>query len=310
MSILSFKPIKPVDSSKIENSESIINLPDDIAIAEEKIDGCRAFLYNNHFYSRTGLQFTYEPEHILDFFKILRMHNIILDGEIYVPGKTSSTVSGIISATIHRAEEIQTQYGALHYYIFDILRTPDGSSCAEYPYKTRHDMLKYFYNTFIGDKTQSRYIHIAENNIDLGVSKVQMLKDVWGHGGEGVVLKYTESSYAGSKNTPWVKFKKVDEADLFISDFSYSDKTGGISSVILSGMVYDEKFERYLPREVCKCSGFSNQQKDAFLSNPGVFLNRVVKISYMERTEDGKIRHPKFVSWHLDKTPNDCIWEV
>ena len=38
------------------------------------------------------------------------------------------------------------------------------------------------------------------------------------------------------------------------------------------------------------------------------YVEKVCEITGMEITEDGAIRHPKFVKWRPDKNPTDCIW--
>lgn len=305
-----FKPTKPVDSSKFDNVDQLMFLQGDAIVAEEKIDGCRAMLYNGQFFSRTDRPFKFEPPHLTVFFQDLRMPNLCLDGELYIPGKNFSTISGMLSAKPDVALELQEMYGKAHYYIFDILCTPDGETKEYAPYSARHELLKYFYNTFIKGRYADQYIELAVNNVERGIDKHQYLNEVWSRGGEGVVLKYSSSLYKPDRARPWIKIKKSDEADLFISGFNQSPKTGKVSSVALSGMVYDSDVDYYMPKEICSCSGFPDEVMLMFEQTPWAFLNKVVKIQYMEVTSAGKIRHPKFVGWHLDKDPRDCIWEV
>ena len=50
---------------------------------------------------------------------------------------------------------------------------------------------------------------------------------------------------------------------------------------------------------------------DEILLNWKDYIGKVAEITAMEvMRETQGLRHPKFVSWRLDKVPRDCQWET
>jgi len=56
-------------------------------------------------------------------------------------------------------------------------------------------------------------------------------------------------------------------------------------------------------------SGFSDEIKEDFLTNPNKYKDRVCLVNAMETTADFKLRHPKFVGFRDDITIEDCTFE-
>ena len=59
---------------------------------------------------------------------------------------------------------------------------------------------------------------------------------------------------------------------------------------------------------VCTCSGLDEDLKTTISKNQSMFIGKVVKISYMEKTEAGYPRHPRFEMFHESKTAAECTW--
>ena len=117
-----------VDDSKEQQVEKLHNLllsPD--YDAEEKIDGCHYMAFGCRLFSTEGCEKTDNYPHIRDFLVHLGMPNLVLDGEINFPGKTSQFVTRVTGASAAQACDFQEDYGYVHYTMWDILRTPKGT---------------------------------------------------------------------------------------------------------------------------------------------------------------------------------------
>ena len=128
----------------------------------------------------------------------------------------------------------------------------------------------------------------------------------------------------------WMKIKQSDEIDLFITGFEeatvlYKGKNteswpywrdingesvpvtkayymGWIGSLILSAYVDD------VSTRVCTSSGLSEAMLIDISANPQDYIDRVVKVGFMEKTEAGIPRHPTVICFHEDKLAIDCIY--
>lgn len=308
--------------------ETLILSPD--YAAETKIDGCHYLMGSHLFFSTNHIEKTHNFPHLRDFFKKLNMPNLILDGEINYPGRTSQYCTRVTGSDPYTAKIFQEQNGGIHYTIYDMLRTPKGTWMQKEPYFQRRRALEYFYNNFVKGTPFEEFIHITDMTIE---NKKQFIDDILNSGGEGAVIKQLNSPYLMGKRPmwTWMKIKQKDEADLIITGFEpptveysgtdfdnwpYWKEINGvmqpvskyyynnwIGAIILSAYVDGE-----LTR-ICTSSGIDENLRSDMSSFPENYLNRVAKIGYMERTEAGFPRHPKFISLHPDKTMDECTWE-
>ncbi|MFI3171140.1 MAG: hypothetical protein R3Y58_02030 [Eubacteriales bacterium] len=300
-------------------------------VAEEKIDGCHYLCYGGRFMSTENVEKTDNFPHLRDFFIRLGMPNIILDGEINYPGKTSQYCSRATGAAADTSVRFQNQHGAVHYTMWDILRTPKGTWLLNMPYKKRRAILEQFYNTYITDPELRKYIHLTtavQNN------KKDYFDSIIASGGEGCVLKNINSVYVMGKKPmwQWMKLKQKDEADLFIIGYKdatveYNGKSieswpywkevngvlvpvtkdyyfGWVGALVMGAYVNGEV------QQICTCAGLDENMKISLSENPDHYLGRVCKMSYMEKTEAGYPRHPRFESFHESKTSIECTWEL
>lgn len=299
--------------------------------AEEKIDGCHYLTFGCRLFSTEGCEKTDNYPHIRDFFVHLNMPNIILDGEINYPGKTSQYVTRVTGANTDVACAFQEDNGYVHYTMWDILRTPKGTWLIDRPYRERRAILESFYERFIKGSSMEQYIHLTERRTS---DKKAFYEEIIASGREGVVLKKIDSFYIMGKKPmwQWMKLKQKDEADFFVSGYEpakveYNGKNvvdwpywqeingvlrpvtknhhmGWIGSIQLSAYVNGE------PTVICTCSGMSEELRATISANKTAFLNKVAKVTFMEKTEAGYPRHPRFEQFHESKTAKECIWEL
>lgn len=297
--------------------------------AEEKIDGCHYIMSSGFFFSKEHIEKTDNFPHLRDFFLSLNMPNLLLDGEINYPGKTSQYCTRVTGSSAEVAQAFQQDYSPIHYTIFDILRTPKGTWLMQTPYKDRRKLLEYLYDNHIKFTPMAEYIHLTPIAYE---NKRTFKDDILASGKEGVVLKKLNGYYIMGKKPmwQWMKIKQADEADFIITGFEaptveYTGKDfdnhpfwrevngvnlpvtkyyyyNWIGSVILGAYV-DDKLTT-----VCTASGIDESLRKDMSEHPEKYLNKVARCGYMEMTEAGIPRHPKILDIHPDKSPDECLW--
>jgi ATP-dependent DNA ligase len=296
---------------------------------EEKIDGCHYKNLAGLFFSTENVEKTDNFPHLRDFFIQLGMPNLIVDGEINYPGKTSQYCTRVTGADPSTAKYFQDTNGYIHYTMFDMLRTPKGTWLIKEPFKNRRKLLEYFYEHHIKGTPIAEYIHLTRITYD---NKRKFKDDILEAGGEGTVLKKLGSLYVMGKKPmwQWMKIKQKDETDLVIMGFEppNQDTTstdfdswpywreingvhvpvskpfyyGWIGSVILGAYVDN------VLTKVCTASGMTEKIRKDMSENPNNYINKVVRTGYMELTEAGIPRHPKILDIHPDKMASECTW--
>lgn len=308
--------------------ESLFDSPE--YVAEDKVDGCHYFTVACRFFSTEHVEKTDNFPHLRDFFISLGMPNLILDGEVNYPGKTSQYCTRVTGADPSTAVAFQQKNGPIHYTIWDMLRTPKGTWMHNVPLKERRKTLEYFYNHYIKGTPMESYIHLTQWVTD---NKRAFRDKIIEDGGEGCVIKSLNSLYVMGKNPmwQWMKYKVSDEADMFISgfkdpkvDYGGTDYAGwpywkdinGVSRPVSKyyyfGWIGAIEFSAYVdgvPTVIGTVSGFDEETRKEISDNPRMYLNKVIKISYMERTEAGVPRHPRWEGFHESKLPTECTWE-
>lgn len=320
--------IKDDNIKQVAKLELILDSKD--YVAEDKIDGCHYIMAADRFFSTELVEKTHNYPHFQKFFRDLGMPNLILDGEINYPGKTSQYCTRVTGADPSTAVRFQQTNGFIHYTVWDILRTPKGTWLINEPLYKRRKILEYFYDNFIKGTPMQEYIRLTQWVED---DKRRFRDSIWEDGGEGIILKKKDSIYVMGKKPAWqwVKIKGKDTADLFISGFEpatrlytgkdfdnwpYWETENGVTVPVTKyhhlGWIGAMELSAYVdgkPVKVCTCSGISEALRKELTEGKDNFIGRVVKISYMERTEAGYPRHPRFEEFHESKTASECTWE-
>lgn len=309
--------------------ESIL-LSSDYA-AEEKIDGCHYSMASHLFFSTEHNEKTANFPHLAKFFKDLGMYNLLLDGEINYPGKTSQYCTRVTGCSVPgEALKFQQANGFIHYTIFDMLRTPKGTWLIKEPYKNRRKLLEYFYNSFIKGTSMEQYIHLTDIDYD---NKVNFKDGILERGGEGIVLKNLNSLYVMGKKPmwQWMKIKQKDETDFIIMGFEPAEKIykgkdfdswpywkeeNGVMIPVTKfyynnwiGSIQLGAYVDGVLTQVCTASGIDEELRKDMTENSDKYINRVARVGFMEKTEANIPRHPKFMELHPDKRPDECVWE-
>lgn len=321
--------IKPGDEKAERKLDSLID--SDEYVAEEKIDGAHYKMIGNRFFSIDNVEKTDNFPHLRDFFARLGMPNLILDGEIHYPGKTSQYATHVTGAIPSSAKLFQENNGYIHYTLFDLLRTPKAKWTINNTYAERRKLLVYFYETFIKGTDMEQYIHVVPMR---ETNKREYIEQLLAEGKEGAVLKKKDSLYIMGKKPmwQWMKIKQQDDADLVIMGFEppkkeYTGKNlstwpyweedpvtgemlpvtkfyhmGWIGAVVLGAYVNG------VLTQICTASGLSESVRADMTDNPDKYIGKVARISFMEKTADGYPRHPVFKNMHEGKLASECLW--
>ena len=322
--------IDPDNTKEVLKLETILD-SDDYG-AEEKYDGCNYFMAGCLFISKDHVDKTDNFPHLRDFFMKLGMTNLILDCEIWYPGKTSQYCTRVTGCNPENAVAFQQSNGPIHCVILDMIRTPKGSWLIKEPWENRVKLRKYFYEEYIKGTEMEHYIHLPELRYR---NKKQFRDEVFARNGEGIVVKKLNSLYTMGKKPKWIwmKIKQSDETDLIITGFEkpkklytgknldgweywdYDDNGNKIpvTKYYANNWIGALQLSAYVSGKLTKiatCSGFDEGLRAMISQDPSRYLNKVVKVGYMEKTEAGYPRHPRFIDMHPDKRPDECTYEL
>lgn len=284
---------------------------DDNYLAQEKIDGVRALIYIN---KRGVAQVTTRGESVdnpgvpidithripciktWDIPEVL--HGSILDCEITIRNHDSSQIAGIISykSTVHIPE-------GLVFNCFDMIAW-GGKTQFDRTYSMRDSTLRHYSMLF------PEWIVIMP--LAWGYDdKSLLLESLWAEGKEGIMLKNLESKYQPGKrpSSTWYKVKKVDSVDAKIvgsapPEVYYRDPVTNKSDSTRMTKPYQQGWFGALVYELedgtqGTVSGFDDTEKgqmsDGHHRVKSHLIGRYMELKFMEKTKDGKLRHPRFI---------------
>jgi bifunctional non-homologous end joining protein LigD len=182
------------------------------------------------------------------------------DGEIYVPGGTSTDVTALENTQL------------LQLVLFDVLLV-ENANVMQMDATARRQILQ-----TAGAKLQGDFLSIAPQY----VPSEGMLLKLWNRGGEGGILKRRDAVYEfGKRAKTWVKLKKQGSAVITVDRFERG--LLGPHSVIIGhtdgGVSVSVK-------------SLNDSWRAIFATRSTEFVGRRLVVAYQEQTRDGKLRHP------------------
>lgn len=191
-------------------------------LISKKLDGVKALFYYKdgevHTSSRGGTDYDPSTTHLreyqplIDFFKA--NPTIILDGELFVRGKTLQQISGAA-----RMEKNAYDCDWLQYWIYDCYDTNNPDMIAEDRYKflineLNHKFEVLVYCSIVDDALEDS-IRILEHEYVSGWDNMKALHDEWvAEGFEGAVITDPTKSYKpGSRCNNLIKIKQYKSED-------------------------------------------------------------------------------------------------
>ena len=225
------------------------------------------------------------PKHIVN--ELAQLPAGVYDGELLVPGHTSTDVTRLDLA------------GSLRYVVFDVLRQA-GDDWTGLPYVERREVLDraFSYRRFTAVSL------IAVEGATCQENVTRFVDQVWGRGGEGVILKRWSAPYRPGKRSPdWIKVKKLQTTVVTVIGFEPSKGTvrfPGHPFAIVKVRDDDGHETTVKTKDDGELTQFeidwSHSRSLAFDPTHPAIGRRLV-IEYQDRTRDGGYRHPRWDRW-------------
>ena len=258
------------------------DLPSEDYIMMAKYDGCLAIIKPDGVITRTGEAISSIPQCLKDAAKLLPDH--VIFGEVYKFDTPFKDISGAF-----RRHKPQPD---LFVMVFDAVPFDDwkAGKCDK-PYIARYAALK---DAWLRTPTANLIVASA---LDLGSPQgfANALVRKGGHDGAIIRRKDAPWTTGASKNGEAIKVKPVQSLDLRAVDWFYGKgKHAGRAGGIVVGY-------RGVTTQVG--TGFSDAERETIASQGT--RNQIAEVEFMEFTEDGKLREPRFKGWRYDKSEPD-----
>lgn len=310
-------------SPMLATSGTLADLPDLDWQIELKWDGVRALVIGDatkiRLISRNGIDMSLSYPELTD-----RSHwpeqGFVADGEIIAVGRSGRPDFGLLQGRMKltRAADVSKAQAStpVRLMLFDLLFDA-GQDLRRLPLSERRRRLEQFFRPSAAPVELSGVIdgdagHILESVAELGL--------------EGVMAKRTDGRYVGQRSRSWLKLKVERTQEVVVGGWrpGKGGRRESVGSLLLG--VPDGSKLRYVGRVG---SGFSTreltelrQQLDALPRKTSPFRDvpdadaadanwvsakLVGEVTFGEWTGSGKLRHPVWRGWRLDKTPADVV---
>ena len=246
----------------------------------------------------------------------------VLDGEIVAPDEHGvprfARIQQRAGLTSPRDVERARRGAPVKLFLFDVLEA-EGRSLAALPYSERRDRLEKLV-------TPNEFVQVppdAGDDLDAALETSREL------GLEGVMAKRAESPYRlGRRSRDWLKLKHTLTQEVVVGGWRTgkglrADTVGSLLVGVPDGGVpryagrvgsgfTDRDLDRLRERvdslavDTCPLVGVpALDARDAHWVTPAL----VGEVEFGEVTPDGRLRHPVWRGWRLDKSPAEVRWE-
>lgn len=291
-------------------------------IYERKLDGIRALAFVEDgdvrlmTRNRKNRNATY-PD-LVDALEGLQPRDGIYDGEIVAFDGDVTSFSRLQERSQVQDEteaRRRAKRVAVYLYLFDVLHIA-GRDVTGLPLRARKKLLKRAID--YGDR-----IRFLSHRNETGVA---FWEEACGKGWEGVIAKDGTSAYVHGRSKKWLKFKCVNEQELVVGGFTEPEgERVGFGAMLLGyyedgdfvyagkvGTGWDDETLRELrgrmDRLERKTSPFDRGEPDA-KDVHWITPKLVAEIGFTEWTDDGRLRHPRYLGLRGDKDPEDVVRE-
>jgi DNA ligase D-like protein (predicted ligase) len=279
---------------------------------ERKLDGIRCLAWCRDGQptllsrNRQRLDDTY-PE-LIDALAAQKTGDIILDGEIVAFRGNQTSFSRLQQRSgIHDAEVARASAVAVYYYLFDLLYA-GGCQLTSLPLRARKRLLKEVVK--FADP-----LRLTPHRNGAGEAAYHQACH---RGWEGVIAKQAVSAYVGKRSRQWLKFKCVCQSEFVLG--GYTDPAGsrtGFGALLLGyyadgdlryagrvGTGFDDRLLHDLGAKLATMEQRQPPFADRGLARSGVHWVQpklVAEIGFTEWTDEGRLRHPRFLGLRHDK---------
>ena len=245
-------------------------------VAQKKYDGNRAILYktsSGEVVMETRNGHRYLPEcisYITIEYKEDLSKNIILDGELFIPGMSFQELQSIVRLKKSPNINKENDFKKLKFYAFDLVNLSNHDLKFKDSYKILKEITKNKKNTILVD-----------NDIIYSKENIKLYHDKYvNEGYEGIILRKIDKKYGINKrNSDILKYK-------YFIDSEY--KIIGIKIEINNGLklpmwkCVTEEGKEF----TCRPIG-SNEYKLELLKNYKQYIGKLLTVKYQELSDDG-----------------------
>jgi bifunctional non-homologous end joining protein LigD len=310
-------------SPMLATSGTLADLPDLDWQIELKWDGVRALVIGDatkiRLISRNGNDMSVSYPELTDRSRWPEQ-DFVADGEIIAVGRSGRPDFGLLQGRmkLSKAADVSKAQAStpVRLMLFDLLFDA-GQDLRRLPLSERRRRLEQFFRPSAGPVELSGVIdgdaaHILDSVAELGL--------------EGVMAKRTDGRYVGQRSRSWLKLKVERTQEVVVGGWrpGRGERRESVGSLLLG--IPDGSKLRYVGRVG---SGFSTreltelrQKMDALPRKTSPFrevpdadaadanwvsAKLVGEVTFGEWTGTGKLRHPVWRGWRLDKTPADVV---
>ncbi len=256
-------------------------------------------------FSRSGLDWTVRFPAIAQAMLSLPCESTLIDGEV------AFVLPSGITDFKSLQEHIDSPHPSIRYFVFDLLSL-DGKDLRKKTLKERREALAKLMSAK-GISNYLVYVDYVEG------SGPEFLAQAKAHGLEGIMSKRADRPYISGRGKDWRKVKCKQGEEFVIGGYSRSDVRGKPFSSLLLGsfadgkLVYSGKvgtgFDARNSAELADRFKSLERARSPFEEVPreerkaAVWLEPklVAEIEFVERTRDGRLRHPSFKGLREDK---------
>ncbi|HEX6538003.1 MAG TPA: non-homologous end-joining DNA ligase [Candidatus Dormibacteraeota bacterium] len=289
-------------------------------IFERKLDGerCLAFRTDSQvrLLSRNQLSLTNTYPEIADALHA-QAHDVVVDGEVVALENGQTSFSrlqrrfGISDPAVARSSSI-----AVTYFIFDVLHV-DGHDVRRLPLKTRKTVLQ----QCLAFAEPLEYTTHRDREGEAYLAEACAL------GWEGLIAKRDDAPYVSKRSPDWLKFKCGNEQEFVIGGFTDPMRSRvGFGALLLGyhegeqllyagkvGTGFDTATLLTLRRQLdALAQPDSPFASTARIRERGTHFARpelVAQVGFAEWTNDGLLRHPRYLGLRDDKDAREVVRE-
>jgi bifunctional non-homologous end joining protein LigD len=296
---------------------------DDQWIFEPKLDGERVLTYRDgkslQLFTRNHLSANAQYPDVVRALAEQKPTSYVMDGELVCmkPGTSISSFSQLQKRMhVDNPSSEQIKAAPVFYFVFDLLFL-NGTDLRSKSLIERKEILK---NSFSFNDHVRFLTHLEKDGILFYKKACQL-------GWEGLIAKRAASPYRSARSRDWLKFKCVFEQELVIG--GYTDPEGSRTQfgallvgyfegprLIFAGKVgtgFNESMLKLVANKMKRLDSNRCPFASVDISRQGLHWVKpelVAQIGFSEWTEDGKLRHPRFIGLRDDKKVKDVTREL
>jgi len=241
--------------------------------ASEKLDGVRVLYHKNKFYTRTGNQI-YAPDEFIGKIAENVPENVVLDGELFTKRNDFSNILSIVSQKKPRAK----LWTEIKFHVFDIANVIETFEVRQLALESIPEIPV----VVIIKQTQLNSIEHLQ----------KLAADVIDNGGEGVMIRKSESYYENARSDSMIKYKQFHDGEVVVKEILYG--SGKYSNVMGSLVVEWLNLPQSERSSFSVGSGFSDNDRKLYKTK--FPIGTILKIKYFEVLESGAARFPVYLS--------------